>query len=70
MAAITEAKRDTILGDLLDSIIDGTSVPSSRIARRRRVSVGSVAAVRANLTRGTYGNTRTLVRKRRATRNS
>lgn len=70
MTKLTEAKRDAIRDDLLDAIIDDDQTSSRKIARRRRVTVGSVAAVKANLTRGTYGDPKNLIRKRRRVRNA
>lgn len=63
--ALTPAKRDSVLNDLVDAIINKTEVTTAQIAKKRRLTPGTVAAVRANFTRGAYGTTRTLVSRRR-----
>lgn len=68
---ITETERDITLNAVLDSMISYPDASkeivageSHRIAAMLKIGVGSVAAVRANLTRGTYGDPDTLIATR------
>jgi len=70
--SLTEAGINSILGDILDSMIkypkqstEERASETARIARKRKVTNLQVAAIRANLSRGTYGNVRTLMRNRK-----
>jgi hypothetical protein len=63
--------RDVILNSILDSMLANpnaskrtTEQESARIAKECGVSIGSVAAVRANYTRGRYGEPDSVLRLR------
>lgn len=69
---LSDSRRQTVLNDLLDSLIahpkqsiDLRASETKRIARKRRVGVMQVAGVRAALTSGSYGSVPTLLRQRR-----
>lgn len=63
--ALTPAKKELVLNDLVDALINKTEVSTAQIAKRRKLTAGTVAAVRANFTRGAYGTQRTLINRRR-----
>ena len=67
---IDTSERDKVLNLVLKSLKANPnqtkaeiSAESHRIAKAAKVHVMAVAGVRANLTRGTYGNVKTLLRK-------
>lgn len=72
---IAETQRDKVLNAILDSLLDHpdqdktfTSTETKRIAKKYNQGHMQVAGVRANLTRGSYGDLDKMLRSRRRQR--
>lgn len=71
---ITDSRRETIMNGLLDWHIESRRSKDdsnyhatiARLARRTKLNHQQVAGIAANLSRGTYGDISTLIRRRKA----